>query len=77
MDFNANDVGCVPKMAGHYIENTGPTDLICLEMFASPVFQDVSLNNWLRLLPPQVAAAHLGLSPEELHLIPEAKNELL
>ncbi len=77
MDFSANDVGYVPKMAGHYIENTGTTDLICLEMFASPVFQDVSLNNWLRLLPPQVAAAHLGLSSEELQTIPAAKNELL
>lgn len=77
MDFYTNDVGYVPKMAGHYIENTGTTDLICLEMFASPVFQDVSLNNWLRLLPPQVAAAHLGLSQEELQTIPAAKNELL
>lgn len=77
MDFSANDVGFVPKMAGHYIENTGTTDLICLEMFASPVFQDVSLNNWMRVLPPQVAAAHLGLSEKEIHLIPAAKNELL
>ena len=77
MDFHTSDVGFVPKMAGHYIENTGTTDLICLEMFASPMFQDVSLNNWLRLLPPQVAAAHLGLSQEELQTIPAAKNELL
>ena len=77
MDYSTNDVGYVPKMAGHYIENTGTTDLVCLEMFASPVFRDVSLNNWLRLLPPQVAAAHLGLSSEELQRIPAAKNELL
>src|ERR1700739_1792594 len=27
MDFNANDVGFVPRIAGHYIENTGDTDL--------------------------------------------------
>ena len=25
MDFNANDVGYVPAVAGHYIENTGDT----------------------------------------------------
>jgi oxalate decarboxylase len=50
MDFNANDVGYVPKVAGHYIENTGDTDLIFLEMLAAPEFQDVSLNNWLRHL---------------------------
>ena len=35
MDFNANDVGYVPKVACHYIENTGDTDLIFLEMLAA------------------------------------------
>ena len=30
MDFNANDVGFVPAVAGHYIENTGDTDLVSL-----------------------------------------------
>ncbi|MBV9406277.1 MAG: cupin domain-containing protein, partial [Acidobacteriaceae bacterium] len=32
-DFNAGDVGYVPKTLGHYIENTGDTDLIFIEMF--------------------------------------------
>jgi len=48
MDYNANDVGFVPAVSGHYIENTGDTDLVFLEMFAADEFQDVSLNNWLR-----------------------------
>jgi oxalate decarboxylase len=26
MDFNANDIGFVPAVAGHYVENTGDTD---------------------------------------------------
>jgi len=26
MDFNANDVGYGPPVAGHYIENTGESD---------------------------------------------------
>jgi oxalate decarboxylase len=33
MDFNANDVGFVPRVAGHYIENTSDRDLVFLEMF--------------------------------------------
>jgi oxalate decarboxylase len=33
MDFNANDVGIVSITAGHYVENTGNTDLVFLEMF--------------------------------------------
>jgi oxalate decarboxylase len=48
MDFNANDVGYVPAMAGHYIENTGKTDLVFLEMFRAKQFIDFSLNNWIQ-----------------------------
>ena len=48
MDFHANDVGIVPRVAGQYIENTGDTDAIFLEMFKADQFIDVSLNNWLR-----------------------------
>lgn len=44
MDYNANDVGFVPSNAAHYIENTGDTDLVFLETFASEEFMDVSLN---------------------------------
>jgi oxalate decarboxylase len=37
-DFNAGDIGYVPVTLGHYIENTGDTDLVFLEMckFAVP-----------------------------------------
>ncbi len=57
LDFNANDVGFVPRLAGHYIENienTGNTDAIFLEMFKADQFVDVSLKNWLRRVPPEV-----------------------
>jgi oxalate decarboxylase len=35
MDFSANDVGYVPPNAPHYVENTGDTDLVVLELFRS------------------------------------------
>jgi len=74
MDFNANDVGFVPRVAGHYIENTGNTDLVFLEMFKAPQFLDVSLNNWLRRLPPEAVTAHLNLSPDLIAKIPADKE---
>jgi oxalate decarboxylase len=77
VDFNANDVGYVPRVAGHYIENTGDTDLVFLEMLAAPQFQDVSLNNWLRRLPTEMVKAHLGLSDESINKIPSEKLELV
>ncbi len=70
MDFNANDVGYVPKMAGHYVENTGEEDLLFLEMFPVPDFQEVLLNQWLRAMPAQVTMAHTNLSADELAKIP-------
>jgi oxalate decarboxylase len=77
MDFNANDVGYVPVVAGHYIENTGDTDLIFLEMFAASEFLDFSLNQWIRRLPKIIAMDHLGLSSEEIDTIPPNKEVVL
>ena len=51
MDFNAGDIGYVPQTFGHYIENTGDTDLIFIEMFKSSRFQDLSLSTWVTHAP--------------------------
>jgi oxalate decarboxylase len=77
MDFKANDVGYVPAMAGHYIENTGDRDLVVLEMFKAHQFEDVSLNNWLRHLPPQMVTSHLGINSTQLESIPAVKREFV
>ncbi len=74
MDFNANDVGLVPRVAGHYIENTGDTDATFLEMFKADQFIDVSLNNWLRRVPPEAVSAHLNLDQELIAKIPAEKE---
>jgi oxalate decarboxylase len=77
VDFHANDVGYVPSNAGHYIENTGDTDVVFLEMFASDTFRDVSLNQWLRRLPAQMVQAHLGFDKTALAKIPAEKLEVI
>jgi len=77
MDFNANDVGFVPAVAGHYVENTGNTDLVFLEMSSERVY-DFSLNNWLRRLPPEAVTSHLNLDADTISKIPaEALDVLL
>lgn len=77
MDFNANDVGYVPPVAGHYIENTGDTDLVFLEIFKADEFQDVSLNNWIRRLPTQMVREHLNLDAASIRKIPAEKQEVI
>jgi oxalate decarboxylase len=74
MDFTANDVGFVPRVATHYIENTGSTDCTFLEMFKADQFVDVSMNNWLRHVPPEAVTSHLNLGPELLAKIPAEKE---
>jgi oxalate decarboxylase len=69
MDFNANDVGYVPRVVGHYIENTGDIDVQVLEVFATGEFQEISLNNWIRRLPPEMVTAHLRLDPNDISKI--------
>jgi oxalate decarboxylase len=77
MDFNANDVGYVPAVAGHYIENTGDTDLVFLEIFKADQFQDFSLNNWIRRLPKQMIQSHLNLDANAIGKIPAEKQEVI
>ena len=76
-DFNAADVGYVPQTLGHYIENTGDSDLVFLEMFKTSRYQDFSLNDWLTHLPPELVTAHLGISPETLAAIPRSDLAVL
>jgi oxalate decarboxylase len=70
MDFNANDVGYVPAVAGHYIENTGNTDLVFLETFKASESMNFSLNKWLRRLPPETVTSHLNLDADTISKIP-------
>jgi oxalate decarboxylase len=71
IEFNAGDVGYVPATLPHYIENMGTQDLVFLEMFKTAVYQDVSLNNWIKALPPELVKQHLSLTDETLAAIPK------
>src|SRR5690348_1388414 len=75
MDFQAGDVGYVEKTLLHYIENTGDTDLIFLEMFKSSFYQDLSLSGWLAHTPPELVKAHLNIDQATLDAIP--RDELV
>jgi oxalate decarboxylase len=76
-DFAAGDVGFVPITLGHYIENTGDTDLVFLEMFRAPRYQDISLNDWITHIPPELVAQHLGISQQTLEAVPKENFGIL
>jgi len=70
MDFQEGDVGYVQKSLLHYIENTGETDLVFLEMFKADRFQDFSFSEWLAHTPPELVMAHLDIDKATLDAIP-------
>jgi oxalate decarboxylase len=72
-DFNAGDVGYIPKTLPHYVENTGDSDLIFLEMFRTDRFMDLSLSEWVRNIPPELVTQHIGISAATLQKIPDKK----
>jgi oxalate decarboxylase len=69
-DFNPNDVGFVPPVCGHYIENTGTEDLVFLEMFKTSKYEDFSFDQWVRRLPPEIIKNHLNIDRADWEKIP-------
>jgi len=73
MDFQEGDVGYVLQSTPHYVENTGDTDLVFLEMFRSDKYEDISLAEWMAHTPSQLVDQHLGVGRSMVEAI--AKHE--
>lgn len=71
MNFQEGDVGYVLQSQPHYIENIGDTDLVFLEMFKSPHYEEISLNQWLAHTPHQLVNQHLNLGKAVIDAIPK------
>ncbi|KZS92561.1 oxalate decarboxylase [Sistotremastrum niveocremeum HHB9708] len=76
-DYQAGDIGYVPPSFGHYVENTGNTTLKYLEIFASDRYQDISLNQWLALTPPDLVKAHLGFDDDTINALDKTKQTVV
>jgi oxalate decarboxylase len=72
MDFQEGDVGYVQKTLLHYVENTGDTDLIFLEMFKSDRYEEFSFSEWLAHTPPELVMAHLKIDKATYDAIPKS-----
>jgi oxalate decarboxylase len=76
-DFRGGDIGYVPRNQGHYIQNTGTTDLQVLAIFRAPEYQEVSLSDWLTLTPPELVAQHFNIDPSVLARFPKNSPGIL
>lgn len=73
IDFQAGDLGVVPKSQGHYIENTGDEDVQVLAVFRTAEYQEVDLADWLTHAPPELVAAHLNIDPAVIARFPRGQ----
>ncbi|KAF8600929.1 putative oxalate decarboxylase/oxidase [Ceratobasidium sp. AG-I] len=73
-NYQAGDIGYVPPSFGHYVENLGNTTLKFLEIFNSDIYEDISLNQWLALTPPDMVKAHLQLSDDTINKLQKTKS---
>jgi oxalate decarboxylase len=76
-DYRAGDVGFVPFAMGHYIENTGNTTLRFLELFRSSYYADISLDQWLALIPPELAEGHLNVDAQTIAKLRKEKTPVV
>jgi oxalate decarboxylase len=71
MDFEEGDVGYIDRSVPHYIENTGDTDLVFVEVFPTPFYQDISLAEWLAHTPARLVEQHIEVGEDFLAKIPK------
>jgi oxalate decarboxylase len=72
-NYRAGDVGYIPKAYGHYIQNTGDQSLWFFEIFKSDRYADVSLNQWMALIPKELVQDHLHVGPELINALRKEK----
>ena len=72
-NFHPGDIGYVKKGLGHYILNTGTTDLVFVTVFRTDRYEEVTLADWLAHTPPEMVAATFNLDPAVVARFPKER----
>lgn len=72
-NYRAGDVGYVPRAYGHYIQNTCDKSLWFFEIFKTDRYEDVSLNQWMALTPPELVQSNLHVGSELMNALRKEK----
>ena len=76
-EFGPNDVGFIQQGYGHYIEQIGdePTEIIIL--WNSPVFEEISLANWLGGNPVSLLETNFGIPKSLIEQLPKRETGII
>ena len=73
MDFHPGDVGYIDQSMPHYIENLGDEDLVFLEVFPTPFYEDISLGEWLAHTPSRLVDQHIATGENFVRSLPKGE----
>ena len=76
-NFHSGDIGYVKKALGHYLENTGGTDLVYMEVFRADRFEEISLSDWLAHSPLEMVAETLNLDQSVIKQFPKNRPDIM
>jgi oxalate decarboxylase len=76
-NFHAGDIGLIKKAFGHYLENTGNSDLVYMEVFRADRFEEVSLSDWLAHSPIDMVAETLNLDRSVIAQFPKNRPDIV
>jgi oxalate decarboxylase len=77
MDVQEGDVGYILQSSPHYVENTGDTDLVFLEMFDTGHYEDISLAEWIAHTPHLLVDQHLHVGEAMTDAIPKQESIII
>jgi oxalate decarboxylase len=76
-DYRAGDVGYIPGIAAHYVENIGNEPLKFLGVFRKTDVANFSFAQWMALTPPGLVQANLGLSEEAVASLVKGRRDIV
>ena len=76
-EFGAGHVAFIKQGFGHHVEQIGSEPTQFLAMFNSPVYEEISLSQWLAANPPSMIADNLGLSVSEVEKLPKRSQGII
>jgi oxalate decarboxylase len=71
-EFGPGDVCFIPQGFGHWVEQLGGDMTQLVILFNNPLYQEISLSQWLAANPPGLIEDNFGLTEEVVDKLPKA-----
>ena len=70
MQYGPGQIAFIKQGYGHFVESIGDEPLRLLILFNGPIYEEISISQWLAANPTQLVAEHFGLTQEQTAMLP-------